>query len=88
MMNDWGNTGGWGWGGWLAMAVMMIVFWVVVGWVVVTMIRRNGTQPAPVGPPLTDPQSNPAGILDERFARGEIDVDEYTRRRTILNERP
>jgi putative membrane protein len=75
--------GGIGWGGWFAMVVMMVVFWGAIAWVVVTLIRRNGSNAssvAPRGPATSDARQ----ILDERFARGEIDEAEYQRRRDVL----
>ena len=70
-----------GWGGWLVMVVLMAVFWGAIAWVVVTLIRHNGSgslpPPAAVG-------NDPMRILDERFARGEIDEAEYQRRREVL----
>ena len=78
MMRDGG--GGIGWGGWLVMVAMMVVFWGALAWVVVTLIRQNG---APTVAPDTR-GSDARRILDERFARGEIDEDEYQRRRDLL----
>jgi putative membrane protein len=77
-MHYYGN-GGIGWGGWLVMVAMMVVFWGAIAWVIVTLIRHNGslTHPASTG---TDGMR----ILDERFARGEIDEAEYQRRRELL----
>ncbi|MGZ4680944.1 MAG: SHOCT domain-containing protein [Acidimicrobiales bacterium] len=74
--------GGIGWGGWVAMVVMMVVFWGAIAWVVVTLIRHSG-QRAEASRPAG---SNPLEILDERFARGEIDDEEYQRRRAVLRE--
>lgn len=74
------GDGGIGWGGWFAMLAMMVVFWGAIAWVVVTLIRHSG--------PRTDRDSSAGGepmrILDERFARGEIDEDDYQRRRDLL----
>jgi putative membrane protein len=43
--------------------------------------RRSSVAPAP---PSVPPESNARRLLDERFCRGEIDEDEYRRRRSIL----
>ena len=69
------------------MTVAMVVFWGALGWIIVTLLRHRGTHPAtspaptPPGPP---PSGGALGILHEHFARGEIDEEEYTRRRTLL----
>jgi putative membrane protein len=78
---DYGG-GGIGWAGWIAMVVMMVVFWGAIAWVIVTLIRHSGQraeQPSPSG-------SDALQILDQRFARGEIDDEEYQRRRTMLRD--
>ena len=76
--NDWSG------GEWLAMSLMMVAFWglVVVG--VVALVRwTRSDQPAP--PPSSQPVGpDPLRVLDERFARGEIDAAEYTERRDLL----
>jgi len=74
-----------GWGGWLVMVVMMVVFWGAIAWVIVTLIRHTsspGQQSAQ--PPTGTTGPAPLQILDERFARGEIDEEEYQRRRKVL----
>jgi putative membrane protein len=73
MMWGWGSGYGWIW--------MLVVWVVVIGgviWVVTQLSVRNGTR-GQGGP--RDARS----ILDERFARGEIDEDEYRRRRDELS---
>ena len=77
------DNGTWGGGDWLAMGGMMLLFWALAIAVVVWAVRsvRTGVQ---------DPDTareNPAGpddILAERYARGEIDEDEFARRRQLL----
>ncbi len=75
------HDGGWGPGAWIAMAFVMVVFWGVVVTAIVFAVR--GGQHQPTGPAATT-TSDAQRILDERFARGEIDVDEYQRRRDVL----
>jgi len=63
-----------GWG-WVMMAiVLLLVVVVVVG--LVLFISRDA-KPRDRGP-------DPIDVLDHRFARGEIDEDEYRKRRDIL----
>jgi putative membrane protein len=71
---------GMGWGGWLVMVVSMFALWALVVFAVVALFRssREEREPSTKG-------RDPLGILDERFARGEIDEDEYTRRRSVLH---
>jgi putative membrane protein len=72
--------GGTAWWGWLLMSLGMLVFWGGVIWLVWYAIT-HATQRTES--PRFD--SAPQRILDERFARGEIDVDEYRTRREALH---
>jgi putative membrane protein len=74
-MMDW-NDGGWGWGAWLMMGVLLLVFWGLVAWVVVTLVRGSS--------PSRRPKRSAEEVLAERYARGEIDKDEFTERRDAL----
>ena len=81
MMDGWYHDGV-GWGGWILMTFAMVAFWGLVFFVVVALFRGNGSSgrtDRPVGR-----QQSPMEILDERFARGEIDEDEYYARRATL----
>jgi putative membrane protein len=80
VMRNW--DGGIGWGGWLAMVAMMVAFWGALAWVVVTLLRHTGTAGSGGGPVPRSPDARQ--VLDERYARGEIDDDEYRRRRDVL----
>lgn len=76
----WGCGSGWGWGTWLGMAVMMAVVWGVVILAIVLVFRsadRRGTGAA-------RSHREPAQILAERYARGEIDELEYRSRTDVL----
>ena len=79
MMMGWYH-GDMGWGGWLLMILAMVAFWALVVFAVIAIFR--GTQ-RPGASPSTD-RRDPARILDERFARGEIDEDEYHTRSIVL----
>jgi len=65
--------------GWVLMAVSTLVFWGLIIWAVVTVAHRI----APSG----RRESSAREILDERFARGEIDEEEYARRRDLIESR-
>jgi putative membrane protein len=73
------GIGGWGYG---LTAIIMVLFWGAVIYGIVALVRyarRDGTQGRePVQPPA------PEQLLAERFARGEIDEDEYHQRLTSL----
>ena len=74
----WGN--GMGWGAWLLMALTTVGFWALVVVGIVALFRGTST----AGPSERDHQHGARQILDERFARGEIDVDEYRSRQSLL----
>jgi putative membrane protein len=62
----------------------------LVAYGVFELLRASSTEGAmPVaaspGGPSTGPSSTALGILEERFARGEIDAEEYVQRRTLLS---
>lgn len=74
---------GYGWQGWFFGPIMMIVFIAVAVVVVVTLVRWLGGQGHGL-PPSPPPIKTPMDILKERFARGEIDKEEYEERRRLL----
>jgi putative membrane protein len=83
-MMYWGN-GMSGWGIAL-MTVSNLLFWglMIAGAVVlVRYLGRNGPASRP-----TRHRWTPEQVLADRFARGEIDEDEYTRRRQVLRGLP
>lgn len=80
----WWGHGGWGAGGWVTMALMMLIFWGLVAALVVWIVRTaSSSQHAPGGSDRTLP--SPDSVLADRFARGEIDEVEFTRRRDTLH---
>jgi putative membrane protein len=91
MMHDW--NGGWGAGTWLLMGFGMLVFWTLIALTIMWIVRSIGDRRLPIAPPpghgSQDMQmrSTARQILDERFARGEIDDEEYHRRVEALGGR-
>ena len=79
-MHDWF---GWGWGG-MVLGPLFMIFWlaVLVG-VIVLVVRWLGSG----SPGSGRPEQGARDILDERYARGEIDREEYQRRRQDMSER-
>lgn len=77
-MMYWNGSGDWGWAAWLSMGLMMLLFWgVIIGGVVV--LARGGFARTP-----TSKVADPEQVLAGRFARGEIDSDEYHGRLAAL----
>jgi putative membrane protein len=66
--------GAWGWAGFLVWAVVILAVVGGLSAVIIASLRRSA---GPGG-------GGPEQILGERFARGEIDEDEYHRRLRAL----
>lgn len=73
-----------GWG-WFAMSAGMILFWALIITVAVLLFRSLNS---PHEHTHTLPAPAPEDILRERFARGEIDEEEYRRRLSALHAGP
>ncbi|MFE9644461.1 SHOCT domain-containing protein [Streptomyces sp. NPDC006365] len=76
------DVSGWGWFG---MSLGMVLFWALIITALV-LVFRAANQPhehtqTPAAP-------TPEQILGERFARGEIDEEEYQRRLNALHAGP
>jgi putative membrane protein len=81
-MMYWGNgMGGWGVA---LMTVSSLLFWGLIIAGVVLLVRYAG-RVAPAGGGVATETATPQRILAERFARGEIDEDEYARRLRVLD---
>jgi putative membrane protein len=74
----------WGWGAWLAMGVMMLLFWGLVIAGVIALVRYLGGTRDGGRLGSRRERTRAEDVLAERFARTEIDEDEYTRRRELL----
>jgi len=74
-----------GWGGWFFGPIMMFLFIAVVGVVIFLLVRGLGGS-GHAGTPHSPPGRTPMDILKERFARGEIDKEEFEERRRVLGE--
>ena len=66
---------------------MMILFLAVVVIVVVLVVRwLGGSDHGPIAPPHSPTGKTPLDILKERFARGEIDKEEFEERCKIRGD--
>jgi len=78
----------WG-GGWYGMIfgpLFMILVLAVVIAVAVLIVRALAAPWHGAAPPHYPPPRTPLDILKERFARGEIDKNEFEDRRRVLGE--
>ena len=82
----WGdNHDGWCAGGWFVMMGFMVVFWVAVAILVVWAVRSLGGRPGQ-GPMQVMPSRTPLEIARERYAKGEINDEEFERiRRNLIS---
>lgn len=71
---------GWGYG---LMSVSMVLFWAAVIVGVVAAVRYLGARGQQPGPSAAAPPTAQT-LLAQRYARGEIDDDEYQRRLRVL----
>jgi putative membrane protein len=70
-------------GGWVVMVLMMLVVWGLLVALIVWLARGSrGSDASPSTPRTGSP--SPEDVLGQRYARGEIDDDEFERRRAAL----
>ena len=90
-----------GWGGWVLWILLTVAFWALVIMAVIWLVRTISAGRAPGrrfvgGPSWVTAQGGPTPsavspaeqILGERFARGEIDENEYRSRLAVLRGGP
>jgi putative membrane protein len=71
-----GGMSGWGVA---LMTLSTALFWVLLAAGIVAVVRYTGR-----GGQDSTPRPTPRDVLDDRFARGEIEDDEYRRRLHVL----
>lgn len=80
---DWDD--GWGWGHMIFGSIMMLLFWGGLVVLIVLAVRWIGGGPTRGGNHTTS-RNRALEILEERYARGEIDKDEFEERRHLLSK--
>jgi len=75
-----------GWAGWFVGPVMMLLFLAAAVAVVVLMVRWLGGTDHHRGPATRRHETSALEILEQRFARGEIDEEEFRKRKQALSE--
>lgn len=81
----WRETGGWGME-WVGLGLVhMLLFWGVVIFIVVLLVRLL-SQGSGGSDKADRPERDALDILKERYARGEIDHEEFEERKKRLRE--
>ncbi|WP_020672897.1 SHOCT domain-containing protein [Amycolatopsis nigrescens] len=85
----WGYSGGPSWVGWIFIVVTMLLFWAALITVITVAVKRSrrAQQAGPqvqAGPSPAAGPASPEAVLANRFALGEIDEEEYVKRRETL----
>lgn len=75
----WSN--GMGWVDWLLMILTMVALWALVTFGILALFRGTSD------PGVVQPGHDPDRVLDEEFARGRIDAEEYRARHNVLHAR-
>ena len=74
-----GTESGWGFG----MGLGMWAFWILLIVIIVALLKVIGSV---FGTPPSPPDKSPMEILKSRYARGEIDEEEFNHRRHELEK--
>jgi putative membrane protein len=71
----------------ILMPLSMVAFWGLVAWVIVMIVRGDRRTDQPPAQPNPPPSSSYEAerILAERYARGDIDSEEYKQRLDTLH---
>jgi putative membrane protein len=77
---------GWGWGGLVLMTFVMVLFWAAVITAIVFGVRYVSNSRGTVGGTASSGPPRAEDLLAERYARGEIDEDEFRQRMALLRE--
>lgn len=80
--------GWWGYGFWM-MWLLMVLFWIaglVVIWFLLRWLASRGLLYSKKEPSIGIPEDSPQEILKRRYARGEIDREEYEQMKKDIAE--
>jgi putative membrane protein len=77
----WDHMNVWGWTMMVIWSLIWIAFLGLIAWFAAQWTRNSSHG----SPPSRSSRETARALLDERLARGEIDVDEYERRRDALD---
>ena len=83
--DNWHYGWDWGWGHMVFGSLMMILFWGGIIVVIVFAVRSFGGGSSHGATPPTS-RNKAVDILQERFARGEIDKQEFEERKRSLSD--
>ena len=72
-------------GGLFAACIALVVITLVV-LAIVALVKHTGSSSKNVSPAIQGSVNNNLAILDERYAKGEIDDEEYARRKENLKK--
>ncbi len=75
-----------GWAGWLMMAILLVLLVAILVVALLALLGKiPGTRGSAGAAPSASLPSDAERLLDHRFAAGEIDEEEYRRRRGVLH---
>jgi putative membrane protein len=80
----WWDDGGWNAAQWTLMSLSMVAFWGVLITLAIWAINSGRRDAGPPTPPGSAGR-RAEDLLAERCARGEMDEEEFTRRRKVLD---
>lgn len=81
----WWNQDGPNTGDWFVMSFMMVIFWGLLVALVLWLVRGNRRDHRTAAHLVGESTQRADVVLADQFARGEIDEDEFTKRRQVLH---
>ena len=77
--------GSWAWGDWFVMSLVMAAFWGLLVGLILWLVRTTHVERESQRYGRGLERENADELLAQRFAAGEIDSDEFVRRRELLH---